>query len=176
MKKASVCLVFILIVLSLRGQERDFNKISYGFQLVKFQNEFGFGIHLLSPEFKNLRFNVKVNLNWLNHLDNQNNETWTEFLNNQFGINYHRSITNRINLYSEGGVVLLFPNNSFSDESVNIGGYGLFGFEFFFTENTGRNPSYFIELGGIGTGAIANKIDSNPMYANGFLISVGFRF
>jgi len=176
MKKIAVCLVFILYILSVRGQERDFNKFSYGFQLVKFQNEFGFGVHLLSPEFKNLRLNAKINLNWLNHLDNQSNQTWTEFLNNQVGINFHTSITNRINLYSEGGVVILFPNNSFSDESIDFGGYGLFGFEFFFTENTSRNPSYFIELGGIGTGAVASKIVSNPIYANGFLISVGYRF
>lgn len=176
MKKISVCLVFILSILSAWAQERDFNKFSYGFQLVKFQDEFGFGIHLLSPGIKNLRLNAKVNLNWLNHPDNHGNQTWTEFLNNQFGINYHWSITNRLNLYSEGGVVFLFPNNSFSDESIGFGGYGLFGFEFFFTENTSRNPSYFIELGGIGTGAVASKIVSNPIYANGFLISVGYRF
>lgn len=176
MKKIAVCLVFILYVLSAKGQERDFSKFSYGFQLVKFQDEFGFGVHLLSPEFKNLRLNAKINLNWLNHPGNQGNQTWTEFLNNQFGLNYHMSITNRINLYSEGGVVFLFPNNSFSDESIGFGGYGLFGFEFFFTENTRRNPSYFIELGGIGTGAVANKIVSNPIYSNGFLISVGYRF
>ncbi len=90
MKKLSICLVLSLLVLSVSGQERDFNKKSYGFQLVKFHEEFGF--------------------------------------------------------------------------------------EFFFTENTNRNPSYFIELGGIGTGAIANKLSSNPIYSNGFLISVGYRF
>ncbi len=163
-------------MLSAHGQDRVFDKISIGFQLVKLQNEFGFGIHLLTPEFKNLRLNAKINLNWLNHVDNQTNQTWTEFLNNQVGINYHSSITNRINLYSEGGVVFIFPNNSFSDETISFGGYGLFGFEFFFTENTRRNPSYFIELGGIGTGAVANKVVSNPIYANGFLISVGYRF
>lgn len=105
MKKISVCLVLILFILSARGQDRDFNNFSYGFQLVKFQSEFGFGIHLLTPEFKSLRLNAKINLNLLNHLDNLSNSTWTEFLNSQVGINYHRSITNRISIYSEGGVV-----------------------------------------------------------------------
>ncbi len=176
MKKLLTGLVIFLFVLSVKGQERDFNKISYGFQLQKFQDDFGVGFHILSPEFRNLRLNAKINLNWLEHSDNQDNQTWTEYLNNQIGINYQRCITNRMNLYSEGGIVLLYPNSSFSDESVNFGGYGLFGFEFFFTENTNRNPSYFIELGGIGTGAVANKIVSNPIYANGFLISVGYRF
>jgi hypothetical protein len=176
MKKLSICLVLSLFIQFANGQERDFNKMSYGFHLVKFHQEFGFGVHLLTPEYKNLRINVKTNLNWLNIPDAQGNQIWTEFLNNQIGINYQRCITSRINLYSEGGIVLLYPNVSFSDESVNFGGYGLFGFEFFFTENTTRNPSYFIELGGIGTGAVANKIISNPIYANGFLISVGYRF
>lgn len=176
MKKIAACILLLLMFLSVRGQERDFNKISYGFQLVKFHDEFGFGFHLLSPEYKNLRLNAKVNLNWLNHPDESGNQSWTEFLNNQIGINYQRCIASRINLYSEGGIVLLYPNRSFSDESVNFGGYGIFGFEFFFTEDTNRNPSYFIELGGIGTGAVANKIISNPIYSNGFLIAVGFRF
>jgi hypothetical protein len=176
MKKISICLLLSLIYLSVKSQERVFNKISYGFQLVKFHEEFGFGVHLLSPEYKNLRISVKTNLNWLNHPDVQGNQTWTEFLSNQIGVNYQICITNRINLYSEGGVVFLYPNSSFSDESLNFGGYGVFGFEFFFTENTSRNPSYFIELGGIGTGAVANKIISNPIYSNGFLISVGYRF
>jgi hypothetical protein len=35
--------------------------------------------------------------------------------------------------------------------------------------------SYFIELGGVGTGANADKVTGNPIYSNGFLISVGFR-
>ncbi|HON18773.1 MAG TPA: hypothetical protein PK990_06345 [Salinivirgaceae bacterium] len=176
MKKIFISLSVFVYFLSAQCQERDFNKISYGFQLVKFQNEFGIGVHLLTPEFKNLRINVKTNLNWLNHPDAQNNQTWTEFINNQVGINYQRCITNNINLYSEGGIVLIYPNNSFSNESVNFGGYGVFGFEFFLTENTSRNPSYFIELGGIGTGAVANKVVSKPIYSNGFLISVGYRF
>ena len=176
MKNILVCLLLSLIALSANGQERDFDKVSYGFQLVKFQEEFGIGFHVLSPEYKNLRLNAKVHLNWLNHLDDEGNQTWTEFLNNHIGINYQRCITNRVNLYSEGGIVLLYPNGSFSSEPVNMGGYGVFGFEFFLTENTVRHPSYFIELGGIGTGAIANKVLSNPIYSNGFLMSVGYRF
>ncbi len=79
MKKIFISLLLFLYFLSAHCQDRDFNKISYGFQLVKFQNEFGIGVHLLSPEFKNLRVNVKANLNWLNHLNVQNN---------QIGINY----------------------------------------------------------------------------------------
>ena len=176
MKRTIISLIFILSVLTTFSQDINFNKFSYGFQLNKFQDEFGFGINVLSQEYKNFRLSAKGNINWLNHLDSESNETWTEFFNNQFGINYHGCITNRIGLYAEGGLIILYPNTSFSSKSSEFGGYGLFGFEFFFTEDTKRNPSYFIELGGIGTGAYADKIISNPIYANGFLISVGYRF
>jgi len=160
----------------LYGQERKFDNFSFGFQLVQFHNEFGLGVHFLSPEYKNIRINLKTNCNWLDHSDEYDRQTWSAFFNAQLGMNYSRSITRRINLYSEGGMVGLFPNSIFSDESNNIGGYGVFGFEFFFTENTTRNPSYFIELGGIGTGAVADKVSSKPIYLNGFSIAVGFRF
>ncbi|NLT52637.1 MAG: hypothetical protein GXX85_17170 [Ignavibacteria bacterium] len=176
MRKILSLIALLSVATLLQGQQRSFDKFSYGIQIVNFHNEFGIGAHILSPEFKNLRVNFRSNLNWLNHPDEQNNQTWSEFLTAQIGINYQRSITNRISLYSEGGIVSVFPNPDFSDESTSIGGYGLFGFEFFLTENTKRNPSYFIELGGIGTSVTANKIISNPIYANGFLISVGFRF
>lgn len=169
-------MVFVLNILPAIGQGRDFNMFSFGFQLVKLHNEFGIGTHMLTPEYKNLRINAKINLNWLAHIDSQGNQTWTDFLNNLVGVNYNVSITNRMILYSEGGVVFLYPSSIFSNKPFNFGGYGLFGFEFFFTDNSKRNPSYFIELGGIGTGAVANKIASNPIYANGFLISVGYRF
>ena len=52
-----------------------------------------------------------------------------------------------------------------------MGGYGLFGFEFFMNS---RN-NYFIEIGGVGTGAVADKVANSPIYSNGLLINVGFR-
>ncbi|HEY5825345.1 MAG TPA: hypothetical protein VIT44_13315, partial [Cyclobacteriaceae bacterium] len=61
--------------------------------------------------------------------------------------------------------------DKFSSEQFVFGGYGLFGFEFFMHSSS----NYFIELGGIGTGARADKIASQPIYSNGFLISTGFR-
>ena len=35
--------------------------------------------------------------------------------------------------------------------------------------------NYFIEMGGVGTGAIAEKSIGKPIYSNGFLLSVGLR-
>ena len=35
--------------------------------------------------------------------------------------------------------------------------------------------SYFIEIGGIGTGATADKVANKPIYSNGLMLSTGFR-
>lgn len=82
----------------------------------------------------------------------------------------------RIQVYSEGGFVFLLPDKTLSDRGLTLGGFGLFGFEFFLSEGASRNPSYFFEFGGIGTGAVAEKVLTRPIYSNGFLVSVGMRF
>jgi len=75
-------------------------------------------------------------------------------------------------LYGEGGIIALFPSSRFSGETFILGGYGLFGFEFFFDSKN----NYFIEIGGIGTGAVAEKVSGQPIYSNGILINVGYRY
>jgi len=176
MRKILSLIALLSVTTMLQGQQRSFDKFSYGIQIVNFHNEFGYGIHIISPEFFNLRIDLRSNQNWLNYIDEHNNQTWSEFYTMQFGIIYQNRITDHVSLYSEGGTICILPNAKFSDESISFGGYGMFGFEFFLTENTKRNPSYFIEFGGIGTSVTADKIVSNPKYVNGFLISVGFRF
>lgn len=82
-----------------------------------------------------------------------------------------RSAGDHILLYGEGGIVGIIPSDEFSSEDLVTGGYGLFGFEF----HMDKVINYFIEIGGIGAGAIADQITYKPIYSNGFLISTGFR-
>ena len=49
---------------------------------------------------------------------------------------------------------------------------GLLGFEFL----ANQRLSYFVELGGMGTGAKADKTPLKPIYSNGFTASTGIRF
>ena len=77
-----------------------------------------------------------------------------------------------IRLYGEGGMIALIPNEIMSSESLVLGGYGVFGFEFFFA----RFGNYFIEIGGVGSAARANNLPLSPIYSNGMTVSVGFRF
>ena len=71
----------------------------------------------------------------------------------------------------KGGILTILPNSDFSSQSSIFGGYGLFGFEF----KPIPKFAYFIELGGAGTGATADKIAGKPIYSNGFLTCVGLR-
>ncbi len=107
------------------------------------------------------------------HVDAANMEiTWSPYTNFTLGVvGVGGTISDWARLYGEGGVLFILPNSAFSSSSVDVGGYGLFGFEFFMNPHV----NYYIELGGVGSGAKADKIALNPIYSNGFLIQTGFR-
>jgi len=158
---------------SLKTKEAR-NKFALGFNLNQFQHDFGLGLNFTSPYFLKNSMAVRLNTNvmWLQHINNKTNEqTWSTYSNVKLGlIGVGGNIGNFLRLYGEGGIIAILPNSEFSDIS-SLGGYGVFGFEFFMA----KNFNYYIELGGIGSGAIAEKIPTKPIYSNGFSVSVGFR-
>ena len=149
-------------------------KIALGFNLNNIGGDFGAGINACSPAFfgGHAAIRATANYQWTSHPDAKGQETWTPYSHFRLGaLGIHNAIANGILLYGEGGVSLTLMNGSMSSEPVTIGGYGLFGFEFLMHGGV----SYFIELGGSGTGAVAEKLPSSPIVANGFLTSTGFR-
>lgn len=172
MKKSYLIILFLtLFSLELKAQEN--NNIELGFNLNQYQSDFGVGIHLISPYFFNSKVAIKAgaNLQWLEYFDGAET-TWTPYQNFQLGIRSRNEILeDKIYIYGEGGVILILPHDDFSSKSSEIGGYGLFGFEF----KPIPDFAYFIEFGGVGTGAIADRLANMPIYSNGFLISVGLR-
>ncbi len=177
MKTRSVLIILLFIVAITKGfaQEKSLSgKTALGFQLKQNQRDFGIGINLTSPYFASQRVAVrlKANIMWGQYPDNQDVTTWMPYSNLSLGVvGVGGEMANMIRLYGEGGVVVLFPSNGFSEKSTVFGGYGLFGFEFV----TGSHVNYFIEIGGIGTGAVADKIAEKPVYSNGMIINTGFR-
>lgn len=171
--------VFGSIIINAQTTENA-NTLSYGFQLGQYQNDFGLGLNLTSPYFaKNtIAFRIRGNILWNEHIlleNTVNNTVWSPYLNTSLGVVGTSSrIGDYIRIYGEGGIVVLFPSSEFSSEDSEFGGYGIFGFEFFASKD--NNFCYFLEVGGVGTGAIANRIINNPIYSNGLLINVGLRF
>ncbi|HRE57599.1 MAG TPA: hypothetical protein PLW09_07230 [Candidatus Kapabacteria bacterium] len=162
----------IIVSCSLIAQESK-SQTSIGMNISQYQKDFGIGAHLISPYFFESIVAVKagVNLQWLENIEN-NSTTWTPYQNFQLGLrSRHFVIENKLFIYSEGGAVLLLPNSKFSVEKTILGGYGIFGFEF----KANQKISYFIELGGVGTGATAELVQNKPIYSNGFLTNIGLR-
>ena len=152
---------------------------AFGFHLNQFKDDFGLGINLTSPTIaKAFAIRLRGNFMYFEHPEfNRPNgtetQTWTPYSNIMLGLaGFSGVVANHFKLYGEGGLVAILPASEFSDESQVLGGYGLFGFELFSSNTT----SYFFEAGGIGTGANAEKIPSEPIYSNGFLMTVGFRY
>ncbi|MEM8969282.1 MAG: hypothetical protein AAGE93_22890 [Bacteroidota bacterium] len=175
MKTTGIILTILLgISLSTHAQSELSKKIGFGGQITQIQRDFGIGLNLTSPHFANGRsaIRLRTNIMWNEHLNNDGETTWTSYSNISLGfVSIAREIGDFARLYGEGGVILLLPSDTFSSESIEFGGYGLFGFEFYMS----NNANYFLEIGGVGTGAQADEVPNKPIYSNGLLISAGFR-
>ncbi len=150
------------------------NGVGIGFNITEHQSDFGMGLNLVSPAILNQRIALRLNANLVYHQHLVNNVyRWTPYSNISLGlVGYSGMVTNRIRLYGEGGVIAIQPSSDFSSSQMDVGGYGLFGFEFFFAEF----GNYYIEIGSVGIGAVADKVNAQPIYSNGMSLSVGFRF
>lgn len=174
--KKSVFPVLILLfcIHTIKAQEKAINKgLGFGFQLSQFQRDFGVGLNITSPYFAKEKIAVRLKGNLMYNENVQKSvTTWTPYTNLSLGlVGVSGKIGEYIRLYGEGGILGLIPSDKFSSNKFEIGGYGLFGFEFFMK----KNCNYFIEIGGVGTGATEDKIVLQPIYSNGLLISSGFR-
>ena len=106
----------------------------------------------------------------------ENGTEWLPYQNIRLGVSSSAgSMCSCLRLYGEGGATLLILDPKISTEQMSFGGYGIFGFEFFMGSFEHSNMSFFIELGGMGTGASANKLAAKPLLSNGFITSTGFR-
>lgn len=175
-KQIASTLAFFFLLFAAGAQETPLNKgVGFGFQLNQYQRDFGAGLSITSPYFANERVAVRLRGNVLfhEHPDLEGTETtWTPYSHASLGVIGVVGHIGDIRLYSEGGLICLFPSDAFSSERSHFGGYGLFGFEFFFN----NRGNYFIEIGGVGTGAKADKLPGRPIFSNGLVVGTGFRF
>ncbi|WP_020531527.1 hypothetical protein [Flexithrix dorotheae] len=180
-----LCLfLFVFGILTTFGQDlsqlkQTFEKPSLGISINQFQRDFGVGLIYTSKYFGNKSkkaIKASYNFQYLEHVNDNAQTVWTNYSNAKLGLVLATNpIHNFFRYYGELGGILILPNSQFSDESVIPGAYGLFGFEFLFLNEDRLSKSIFIELGAMGTGATAEKVLNEPIYSNGFSISVGFR-
>jgi hypothetical protein len=155
---------------------------SLGFELHRYQDDFGLGLVVSSPLF--LRESSRITLRGgtsaypygLSAGGNQEWELWGDI--GGYLESGYRVPRFPLRLYGFGGPVVVFTPSQLRSDLIAVGGEGGFGFEFFMPHagDAGDGPvSYFIELGGVGTGVRADKIPARPSFGNGFLTRVGFR-
>ena len=176
MKNLLVIIIILGAMLHLNAQNEppENEGFSAGVGLTQHQEDFGIGAQITSPYFGRNHFAIRLrgNLLWNQHVSGTKTR-WSSYTNVSLGmIGVTGKLGDFARLYSEGGLVLLFLPDRISSEHSVIGGYGLLGFEFFNSPQT----NYYLEIGGIGTGATADLNESEPIYSNGFLINVGFRY
>jgi hypothetical protein len=183
-KKSNRIMLLILVLAACKIQGQDnpakgsnaSNHFSVGYNLNQLGKDFGVGININSPYIKGV-FAIKAseNYQWVETFNGTNTE-WIGYHNIRIGVaSASGFVSENIRLYGEGGTTILVVNSKISNQTVSVGGYGLFGFEVFTGKKESSHFSYFIELGGIGTGANASNLDHKPLLSNGFLASVGFR-
>jgi hypothetical protein len=174
MKTLYILIISLWLAIELKAQDNQSlnHGFAIGFQLAQHQRDFGFGINATSPHFwQCLAVRARGNLMWFEYVDEDAETTWTPYTDLSLGIvSIGREVGDFMRLYGEGGFTFILPNSEFSSSSLDFGGYGLFGFEF----NFDSASKFFVELGGR-SGGTADRIPTNPLFSNGFMIQTGFR-
>ena len=174
--KRMILPAFLVLCFSQAALAQD-SEISHqfglGLQVTQHQNDFGVGLHATSPYFWNHAVAVRLRGNLMFYQHPQGGlSTWTPYYNLSLGIiGASLYAGEHIRVYGEGGAIVLFPSPVFSSQSMHFGGYGLFGVEFY----VAKRANLFMEIGGMGSSATADLINSKPIYSNGMIINAGYR-
>jgi hypothetical protein len=171
-KLSFILLLTTLFMGSLQSQDRT--ALRAGFMIQEFAGDFGLGLQLDIPTAQHWPV-IWLAGSWL----------WKEIpVNNDFGEARFQTVRlglasksfkvdDQIRVYGEGGVKAILLNDELSTESLELGGYGLFGFEFFVREYGGS--AIFLEMGGSSVGNGIERKEGIPTLGSGFMMGAGFR-
>ena len=152
-----------------------------GMTVQRLQDDFGVGGLIASPAFFNglARLSAVGGVAWYPYGRTlSGDQDWIPFGHMRIVVESGPHVGQApLRLYGFGGEILAFQPRRLSDDRVSVGGVGGFGFEFFGPAVNGSAPmSYFIEIGGAGSGARATNLAGRPTLLNGLLIQAGVRF
>jgi len=176
MKKRAVIVIFMLIVTtSVFAKGTPFG---IGFGLADSAGNFGLNIEISSPTFAHdfLMVRAESQIDYLSSpLFATSENDWGIFSTHRLGlVGSSGWNSDTIRLYGEFGGILCLPTTKISEDTMQFGIYGLFGFEFFFMD-TSTPIAYYIEAGSDGLFGKADKIAGSPSYYNGFSTKTGMR-
>jgi hypothetical protein len=157
----------------LRAQKE--NPFRLGFQVTQLQGDFGLGLNLAIPLPGKLpALRLAGTNHWLEAPTEAATTEWLAYQTLRLGVSGDGwPVGEQIQVYVEGGTLLIFPDEQMSGQQVLAGGYGIFGFEFF--TGKARASSLFLEMGGTTAGNRAKRRPNIPAFGSGLLLSSGFR-
>jgi hypothetical protein len=168
-------LLFIVLFVSMISNAFAQKNLALGFHINQTRQDVALGIDVTSPMISHaFRLRLAVNQHYFDGIrEGQFNNSSFTYQDLRLGfLGKFAIVEKHLNMYSEGGSLLLFNNPKMTDSKTNFGGYGLFGIEYAIS----RSAWMYFEMGGIGTGASAKKLLSSPSFSNGLLFGAGMRF
>ncbi|MCO5723908.1 hypothetical protein [Robiginitalea marina] len=171
---------FFLLVLFFLGFQASFaqetpSPFRIGFHLRQLGGDFGMGAHADVPtgaKWPILRF--AGTWQWMEIPGVQTGFETASYATLRLGAaSKSFQIQDRIRAYGEGGLLSVFPSNELSGKDFQLGGYGLFGFEFFASQYGGS--ALFIELGASSAGNDLDAEPGVPSFGAGFWVGAGLR-
>ena len=185
MKAVTFLMSLLLFAPALRAQDaaqrapdEPANHAAVGWEISSFANNYGFGARVDTPRFARGTVHVQIgaSLAWVQGVPlGESDTTWAPYTLLRIGVVRSTPIGSLpLRFYGGGGLALVLPTNDVSGQTVQGGGYGLTGLELSMPE--GGRARWFLEVGGMGTGAKADRLTNSPIYANGFTIGWGFRY
>ncbi len=138
--KRNIIIVFMILIASIEVYSEE--NFSAGFEIGEIGNDLIIGGRITSPFI--LNGSAAFRLSGDTAVNNTDSFCYGYFRGGLIGTG--GIAAGLIRLYGEGGISILW--NAEDSSQLVIGGYGLFGFEFFTAVNS--PVSYFIELGTLG--------------------------
>ena len=172
--------IFIALITLLAGYSAlaDGTPFSAGFGLSDAAGNFGINVQVSSPSFAHdfLILRASSQADFLSAYRNDPDIAWDVFSTHRVGIVGVGGWTKGgTRLYGEFGGLAAIPASSLSDDTVHLGIYGLFGFEFFMASE--HSPvSYYIEAGSNTLFDSAEALAGSPDYYSGFTMKTGLRY
>ncbi|MGB5654881.1 MAG: hypothetical protein WBM56_13720 [Robiginitalea sp.] len=175
MKKTQIIIVFFVIMSgTVHSQTSDSGSFRIGFHLRELAGDFGLGLNLDLPTPQNWP-TIRLAGTWQwQEIPEGTSFDKASYLTLRAGVaSKSFQIQERIRAYGEGGLLGVLPSDELSENSFELGGYGLFGFEFF-VEQYGLS-SLFLEVGASSAGNGLETRPGVPSFGTGFWVGAGFR-
>lgn len=168
--KKIVVFAFLVMALAMGAWARD-EPMAIGFGISDQAGNLGLSLELSSPSFFSgfLAVRAETQLDFLSAYRDAPDIAWDAFYSGRIGVAGTGGwCADAIRLYGEFGALVVLPPSDLTDDSMQAGIYGLFGFEFFMGADSNEPIAFYLEAGTNSIFDDAEKLPGKPDYYSGF--------